>query len=108
MQRLLRLLTRIGDYVGAIRAYHGLQQLLQSAFNVAPSVETTRLAAEIRERLNADGPRHAAPEGRRSINDRRFGPRRTEQRGPAGSEKRKLSDRRRGERRSGTDRRLLE
>ncbi len=105
VQRLLRLLDRIDDFAGAMRAYHGLERALQSEFGVNPSAETTRIAAAIRARYDAEAAARAASLGmRRTGTDRRVRDRRIRHAAFAGSERR-VADRRTNERRSGRDRR---
>lgn len=108
VQRVLRLLTRVGDYAGALRAYHGLQRVLKAEFGAAPSAETSRLAAEAIGQLQASGGHAPALLGsRRAGIDRRFGERRTALVQWTGVERRVQPDRRQTERRSGEDRRAV-
>lgn len=108
VQRLLRLLERAGDFAGALRAFHGLQQALESEFGVKPSAETARLAASIRRRLESDGVHVQASLGtRRSGEERRVAQRRKGQAYWSGVERRSGQDRRVTERRSGHDRRAV-
>lgn len=108
VQRVLRLLERVGDYAGALRAFHGLQTALFVEFGVAPSVETARLAAEITQRLHSEGHHVPALLGtRRSDVERRIAQRRRLHGNWSGIEKRSGKDRRRDARRSGTDRRAV-
>lgn len=108
VQRLLRLLVRVGDFAGALRAFHGLQTSLETEFGSQPSVETARLAADIAERLRAEGTNVPALLGtRRTGADRRRGDRRSNLGPWKGVERRGRGDRRGGERRSGVDRRTV-
>jgi DNA-binding SARP family transcriptional activator len=106
VQRLLRLLERIGDFAGALRAYQGLQVALRSEFGAQPSAETTRLADQIRKRVESEGLHIPSLLGtRRSGTDRRMQRRRALALPWRGRERRLLADRRARERRSGVDRR---
>ncbi|MBI2407350.1 MAG: hypothetical protein HYV19_03470 [Gemmatimonadetes bacterium] len=106
VQRVLRLLDRVGDYAGALRAFHGLQRALFVEFGTAPSAETVRIAAAITERLQSNGQHVPALLGtRRGGRERRVAERRQARRAWTGVERRTLADRRSGERRSGEDRR---
>lgn len=107
LQRLIRLLDRVGDYAGALRAAQGLEQHLAKEFNSRPSRDTLVLIELVRRRGQASGeipPVHLNT--RRVLADRRTRPerRRSTSRPWIHAERRKAS-RRRGERRSGTDRR---
>lgn len=109
VQRLLRLLDRVGDFAGALRAFNGLERSLRAEFGARPSVETARLAADIDARMKAAGSKTAAGLGtRRSEFGRRGTDRRAPQTGWVGIERRAKPDRRVGDRRSGGDRRDLE
>ena len=106
VQRLLRLLERVGDLAGALRAYHGLQEALHSDFGVAPSAETARILASMRERLQVDAGRSSVdPSARRFVTDRRVSERRQQSLKWARRERRVTADRRGTERRTGRDRR---
>ncbi len=106
VQRVLRLLTRVGDFAGAMRAFRGLQILLQGEFGSEPSAETARLAADITERLHSDGQDVPALLGtRRTGVERRAAQRRCSQAEFEGEERRSAPERRDDERRSGVDRR---
>jgi DNA-binding SARP family transcriptional activator len=108
VQRLLRLLERTGDFAGAMRAYHGLQQSLESEFGTKPSGETTQLAAGIKRRLASEGVHVPALLGtRRSGTDRRVANRRKNRAQWTGVERRSAPDRRAAARRSGLDRRAM-
>lgn len=109
VQRLLRLLDRVGDLAGALRAFNGLQQTLREEFGVNPSAETTQLAARIKQRLEAEGLNVAALLGtRRAGIDRRGNDRRiVADIDWKGLERRSAKNRRSDERRSGTDRRAV-
>ncbi|MFA6167881.1 MAG: BTAD domain-containing putative transcriptional regulator [Gemmatimonadaceae bacterium] len=108
VQRLLRLLERTGDFAGAMRAFHGLQQSLESEFGTKPSGETTQLAAAIKRRLVAEGLHVPALLGtRRSGADRRVADRRKIRAQWTGVERRSVPDRRTAARRSGLDRRAI-
>lgn len=108
VQRLLRLLTRLGDFAGALRAYHGLQGTLRTEFGLEPSAETTRLAAEARRQLSeAVAPQATGLGTRRSSPDRRREERRQRILPIDGPERRVTDDRRKDQRRSGLDRRAL-
>jgi|GEM_PF-6923297 len=103
VQRLLRLLDRVGDFAGALRAFAGLERSLLSEFGARPTAETAKLAEAIAARQKAAGGNDSA--GRRSVLGRRRTDRRTAQTGWTGVEKRSNADRRAGDRRSGADRR---
>lgn len=103
VQRLLRLLDRVGDFSGALRAYNGLERSLHAEFGARPTAETARLAAAIAVRQKAAGASDSA--GRRSELGRRGTDRRSAQTGWTGVEKRSNPDRRSGDRRLGRDRR---
>ena len=106
VQRLLRMLDRVGDYSGALRAYNGLEKSLHAEFGAKPSTETARLAAGITVRLKAASTKEPAGLGtRRSAVGRRGSDRRTGRAGWVGVERRASTDRRGGQRRSGRDRR---
>ncbi len=106
VQRLLRLLDRVGDYSGALRAYSGLERSLHAEFGARPSAETAKLAAAIAVRQKEAGAIDSAgPGGRRSELGRRGSDRRGPQTGWTGFEQRSNSERRTGDRRSGGDRR---
>lgn len=108
VQRLLRLLVRVKDYAGALRAYHGLQQQLATEFGSRPSAETSRMATEIRQRVESEGMNVPSLLGtRRSGADRRMGCRRKKNVAREGPERRRTKDRRTKTRRSGTDRRAI-
>lgn len=109
VQRLLRLLDRVGDLAGALRAFNGLQLTLREEFGANPSAETTELAARIKQRLEAEGLNVAALLGtRRAGIDRRGEDRRIASvEFWKGVERRANADRRTDERRSGDDRRAL-
>lgn len=108
VQRLLRLLTRLGDFAGALRAYRGLSRTLQEDFGVGPSTETARLVAGITAR---SGERVATlpsvPGTQRLGVDRRVAQRRQARSEWTGIERRSNPDRRKAERRSGDDRRVM-
>ncbi|MEA3245023.1 MAG: BTAD domain-containing putative transcriptional regulator [Gemmatimonadota bacterium] len=105
VQRLLRLLTRLGDFGGALRAYRGLKDALEEELGVVPSPETLQLVSDAMTRAAARGERLTALDAPRRFNvDRRVAERRQSQREWRGAERRR-GDRRVGERRSGTDRR---
>ena len=104
--RLLRLLDRVGDFAGALRAFQGLKGTLHAEFGAKPSAEITQLAAEIERRLHDAGLHTPALlEPRRGSSDRRLTERRIEQTKLLRSERRSQRDRRTGHRRSGFDRR---
>ncbi len=103
VQRLLRLLDRVGDFAGALRAFAGLERSLHSEFGARPSAETAILAEAIAARQKAAGVNDSA--GRRSALGRRRTDRRSSQAAWTGVEKRANPDRRLGDRRSGGDRR---
>lgn len=105
VQKLLRLLDRLGDWAEALRAYEGLEAYLASEFDARPSRETVRLLTSIRERLESGDIPTTAFEPRRSASDRRRGERRQDLSPWSGTERRALPDRRVRERRSGRDRR---
>ncbi|MBI3567057.1 MAG: hypothetical protein HY084_02485 [Gemmatimonadetes bacterium] len=106
VQRLLRLLVRVRDLAGAMRAFHGLQKSLLAEFGSQPSAETARLGADIERQLHAKRlPVPAIVGTRRSGKDRRVADRRKPQADWKGVERRRGEDRRKNERRSGTDRR---
>jgi len=106
--RALRLLSRVGDYTGALRAFHGLQQSLLREFGAAPSAETARLAAEIMDRVQSSGQTVPALLGTRRLGtERRVTARRRKKLPWTGAERRILEDRRKGERRTGRDRRAV-
>ncbi len=108
VQRLLRLLTRVGDFAGALRAYQGLRHSLATEFGSQPTAETTRIAADVRQRLEAEGQHVPALLGtRRSGVERRVAARRRGRGSWKGVERRVNADRRSGERRSGEDRRTM-
>lgn len=108
VQRLLRLLDRTGDFAGAMRAFHGLQNSLETEFGTQPSGETVQLATGIRRRLEAEGLHMPALLGtRRSGADRRVAERRRGQAQWTGVERRSVPDRRTTARRSGFDRRAI-
>lgn len=108
VQRLLRLLERAGDFAGAMRAFHGLQNSLESEFGTKPSSETVQLATGIKRRLESEGLHVPALLGtRRSVADRRVGERRRRQAQWTGVERRVQADRRTAPRRSGLDRRAV-
>lgn len=108
VQRLLRLLERTGDFSGAMRAFHGLQNSLETEFGTQPSGETVQLAAGIRRRLESEGLHVPALLGtRRSGVERRVGERRRRQGNWTGVERRSPADRRTAARRSGLDRRAI-
>ena len=106
VQRVLRLLVRVGDLAGALRAFHGLQKSLEAEFGAAPSEETARLAAEITTQLRSAGEQVPTLLGpRRTETERRLAPRRRSQNKWKGVERRSVRERREGQRRSGVDRR---
>ncbi|MBW7933368.1 MAG: hypothetical protein H3C62_07090 [Gemmatimonadaceae bacterium] len=108
VQRLLKILHRVGDYAGVIRAFNGLQQAMLSEFGIGPSDETAQMAAAARAQLRAAQlPADAAVGARRSGGDRRVGQRRRSQKPWHGIERRTQPDRRSSERRSGKDRRAV-
>ena len=106
VQRLLRLLDRLGDYAEALRAYEGLVTSLRAEFNVEPSAETMRLASAIRRRLELDASPSPEADGRRSSDDRRGSFRRGSEASWNGAERRRYPDRRQGNRRAADDRRM--
>ncbi|MDQ8165241.1 MAG: BTAD domain-containing putative transcriptional regulator [Gemmatimonadota bacterium] len=103
VQRLLRLLDRVGDFPGALRAFAGLERSLLAEFGARPTAETVRLAEEIATRQKAAGVSDSA--GRRSVLGRRGTDRRVSLARWTGVERRSNPDRRLGDRRSGGDRR---
>jgi DNA-binding SARP family transcriptional activator len=106
VQRLLRILLRVGDYAGVLRAYEGLQRALHREFEVGPSEETAQLAATARERLHSVVAAPAGPSrARRSGLERRVEQRRKSKAVWTDTERRTLPDRRDAQRRSGFDRR---
>jgi DNA-binding SARP family transcriptional activator len=106
VQRLLRLLDRLGDWAGALRAYQGLQVHLAREFGALPAGETTCLIESTRRRVESgDLPRSTQFGTRRFSSDRRRGERRRGDAPWAGLERRSGSERRVNERRSGVDRR---
>jgi DNA-binding SARP family transcriptional activator len=106
VQRLLRLLDRVGDLTGALRAFTGLEASLRSEFGVQPSAETVRLAAAIRARFEQEAAaKPAVPSTRRIARDRRLAQRRIQQMAHAKPDRRTNPDRRTGDRRTGQDRR---
>ena len=106
VQRLLRLLVRVRDFAGAMRAFHGLQHSLETEFGSTPSAETARVAADIERQLRAKGsPAPASAGTRRSGKDRRVTKRRKGKASWTGVERRGVADRRKKDRRSGSDRR---
>jgi DNA-binding SARP family transcriptional activator len=108
VQRLIRLLGRVGDYSGALRAFHGLQGALHTEFGARPAAETTRLAAEIREKLESEAiEAEALVSTRRAGADRRVNQRRVNTAKWTGKERRRSGERRKRQRRSGLDRREL-
>jgi DNA-binding SARP family transcriptional activator len=108
VQRLLRLLMRVRDFAGALRAYLGLQQALETEFGCRPSADTARLAAEIKRQIEAEGMHVPSLLGtRRMGTDRRVAQRRQRTEPWIGVERRTVADRRTGERRSGLDRRAI-
>ena len=108
VQRLLRLLERVSDFAGALRAFHGLQHALATEFGSRPSAETARLVADIKRQIEAEGLHVPALLGtRRSDADRRVGQRRRSQAHWTGVERRGTADRRTTGRRSGVDRRAI-
>ena len=52
VQRLLRLLDRVEDFAGAMRAFSGLQNALRKEFGAVPAAETERLVSGIRARMD--------------------------------------------------------
>lgn len=105
VQRLLRLLTRLGDFGGALRAYRGLKDALEDELGVMPSPETLQLVSDAMTRATALGQHVAALDAPRRFNvDRRVAERRQAPQ-PWGGVERRRADRRKGERRSGRDRR---
>lgn len=108
VQRLLRVLLRVGDYAGVLRAFEGLQRALHREFDVGPSDETAQLAATARDRLQSVVAPEAIPSrARRSGVDRRVAQRRKSTGAWKGVERRKTLDRRVARRRSGFDRRAM-
>jgi DNA-binding SARP family transcriptional activator len=106
VQRLLRVLLRVGDYAGVLRAFEGLQRALQREYEIGPSEETVQLAATARERLSSAVAAPATPSRvRRSGADRRVAQRRKANGTWKGVERRRKKDRRASQRRSGFDRR---
>jgi len=106
VQRLLRVLLRVGDYAGALRAFEGLQRALQREFGVGPADETVQLANKARERISSAATAPATPARvRRSRGERRVSQRRISTAVWKGIERRKHADRRVADRRSGFDRR---
>lgn len=108
VQRLLRLLGRLGDWAGALRAYQGLQAHLARELGASAAEETTRLVEDLRGRVASGAvPRSTLFGTRRFSSDRRRGERRREAGPWLGPERRAGRDRRVAERRSGLDRRDL-
>ncbi|MBA4073287.1 MAG: hypothetical protein C0497_15910 [Gemmatimonas sp.] len=108
VQRLLRILVRVSDFAGALRAFHGLQHALATEFGGQPSAETARLVADIKRQIEAEGLHVSSLLGtRRSGIDRRATSRRRGEANWTGKERRRVADRRTTERRSGLDRREL-
>lgn len=108
VQRLLRLLERAGDFAGAMRAFHGLQQSLEIEFGTRPSSETAQLATGIKGKLESEGLHLPALLGtRRSGAERRTAERRQQPAKWTDVERRSLPDRRSTARRSGVDRRAI-
>lgn len=108
VQRLLRLLDRLGDWAGALRAFHGLRTHLAREFGTAPAGDTTRIIEDMRRRMESgDLPASTRFGTRRFSSDRRQGERRRGDGVWAGPERRSGRDRRLGERRSGVDRREM-
>jgi DNA-binding SARP family transcriptional activator len=52
VQRLLRLLQRVEDFAGAMRAFAGLQNALRKEFGATPAAETERIVAGIRAHMD--------------------------------------------------------
>jgi DNA-binding SARP family transcriptional activator len=72
VQRLVRLLERVGDFAGAMRAFAGLQNALRKEFGAAPAAETERLIAGIRARMDPNAIEFTDRRGRpRNSPDRR-------------------------------------
>jgi len=108
VQRLLRLLDRLGDWAGALRAYNGLRTHLAREFGTTPAADTTRIMEELRRRMaSGDFPASIRFGTRRTSPERRRDDRRRRDATWAGPERRSGSDRREHERRSGCDRREL-
>ncbi len=105
VQRLLRLLDRVGDGMEAMRTFQGLQRMMRAEFGMEPSRETLRLVERIRERLPSAPSAPSAGATRRVLADRRTTDRRVRQIAHDGPERRGPGDRRRRDRRSGRDRR---
>lgn len=92
VQRLMRLLHRVGDRAGALRAYRGLEDWLRREYQSEPSATTRELLEQVRtlpETMGADG-----FSGRRSGVDRRRTERRGRDVGRASGERRLGADRR--------------
>jgi len=111
VRRLIRLLDRVGDREGAMRAYRGVVRHLASEFGVDPSPETRRLIEQVKSRSEALAPDLVVNGSDR----RRFAGRRGASDGPSfneGSnqgEAGRVAERRLGgRRRSGADRRAGE
>ncbi|MBM3907236.1 MAG: hypothetical protein FJ363_04050 [Gemmatimonadetes bacterium] len=108
VQRLLRVLLRVGDYAGVLRAFEGLQRALKREFEVGPTDETVQLANSARERINSAATAPVDPSRvRRAGGERRVSQRRVSTEARKGVERRKKADRRAAQRRSGFDRRGL-
>jgi DNA-binding SARP family transcriptional activator len=108
VQRLLRLLDRLGDWAGAERAYQGLRTHLMRQFGAAPAPETARIIEDLRRRAESgDLPTSTRFGTRRFSSDRRRGERRRVAMPWSGPERRSGRDRRVGDRRSGFDRREM-
>lgn len=107
VRRLMRMLDRIGDGVGAMRAFRGLERWLEDELGMPPSPETRQVAEAIRER--AGGATSVAVPRRQAADRRSDDSRRAKGLGPTGTERRSGTGRRSEDRRrSGQDRRSFE
>jgi len=106
VQRLIRLLDRVGDRAGALRAYRGLESRLDRDFKSQPSPETRQLIEQVKSRAYV----HqviSPPSGRRLAIRRATADRRLNvQKSISGPERRGVDPRRSGDdRRTSRDRR---
>lgn len=75
VQRLIRLLNRVEDFAGAMRAYSGLQNALRKEFGATTSGETEAIVADVRARMDPNAVEFGAHTRPRTAPDRRGDPR---------------------------------
>jgi DNA-binding SARP family transcriptional activator len=98
-RRAMDLLDRVGDRLGALRVFRGLQTRLARDFGLEPSPETKAFVERLKARTEPHGPDSGAASGargrRRTTGDRRAGDRRRHRGAwPSRIERRRSRDRR--------------